>query len=71
MNISSNLSALQSNQDFLNTSANAVAQSTTNRDLDIAKEMTNQIVGQNIQETNVSAIKSQDEMFGSLLDIKV
>ena len=37
---------------------------------DVAKELTNQIVSQNATGVNVSAIKTQDEMLGSLLDIK-
>ncbi len=37
---------------------------------DLAKELTDQIVAQDITEVNVSAIRTQDEMFGSLLDIK-
>jgi len=37
---------------------------------DLAKEMTNQIVAQDATALNVTAIKTQDEMLGSLLDIK-
>ena len=37
---------------------------------DLAKELTDQIVAQDGASVNVSAIKTQDEMFGSLLDIK-
>ena len=37
---------------------------------DLAKELTDQIVAQDGTSANVSAIKTQDEMFGSLLDIK-
>ena len=36
----------------------------------LAKEIPDQIVGQNATEVNVSAIKTQDEMLGTLLDIK-
>jgi len=38
---------------------------------DLSKEMTGQIVVERGIEANVKAIQSQDEMFGSLLDIKV
>lgn len=38
---------------------------------DIAKELTDQIITQDATAVNVTAIKTQDEMFGSLLDIKV
>ena len=41
-----------------------------NSQTDLAKELTDQIVAQNGTGVNVSAIKTQDEMFGSLLDIK-
>jgi len=37
---------------------------------DLNTEMTNQIVIENVQKANVSAIKTQDEMMGSLLDIR-
>ncbi len=37
---------------------------------DISKEIPDQIIAQNATELNVTAIKTQDEMFGSLLDIK-
>jgi flagellar hook protein FlgE len=37
---------------------------------DLAKEMSDQIVAQDVTAVNVTAIKTQDEMLGSLLDIK-
>lgn len=37
---------------------------------DLAKEIPNQIVAQDATAVNVTAIKTQDEMLGSLLDIK-
>ena len=37
---------------------------------DLAKEIPDQIIIDNATSVNVSAIKTQDEMFGSLLDIK-
>ena len=37
---------------------------------DLAKEIPDQIVAGGVAEANVSAIKTQDEMFGTLLDIK-
>ncbi len=37
---------------------------------DLAKELTDQILTQDATAVNVSAIKTQDEMLGSLLDIK-
>ncbi len=36
----------------------------------LAKELTDQIVSQDAVAVNVSAIRTQDEMLGSLLDIK-
>ena len=38
---------------------------------DLAKEIPDQIVIGGVTEANVAAIKTQNEMFGSLLDIKV
>ena len=37
---------------------------------DLSKELPDQIVSQKATEVNVNAIKTQDDMFGSLLDIK-
>ena len=76
MNISNNIASIGFQQDMLNTSAQSIASSTrapTNQDMqrvDLSKEMTNQIVAQNATEANVSTVKTADEMFGSLLDIK-
>ncbi len=37
---------------------------------DLVKELTDQIITQDATAVNVTAIKTQDEMLGSLLDIK-
>ena len=37
---------------------------------DISKEIPDQIIAQDATALNVTAIKTQDEMFGTLLDIK-
>jgi flagellar hook protein FlgE len=100
MNISSNISSINSHQTMMNTTGNNIANSNTdgyipkdtrmsnNADTvvantrvsddngsaksqtDLAKELTDQIVSQDVTELNISAIKTQDEMLGSLLDIK-
>ena len=100
MSISNNISSLQANQTFLNTTANNVANvnsdgfipkdtkitnsgespvANTRRaddtgsarsQTDLAKEIPDQIVAGGVAEVNVAAIKTQDEMFGTLLDIK-
>ena len=41
-----------------------------NSQTDISKEIPDQIIAQNATAFNVAAIKTQDEMFGTLLDIK-
>lgn len=66
MNISSNISAIQTNQSFLNTTAKSIEKQSP----DLAKDMTNLIVAEDVNAVNVVAIKAQDEMLGSLLDIK-
>ena len=100
MNISNNISSIQSHQTMMNTVANNVANVNTDgfvpsstrmsdaggsvtasnakadntgslkSQTDLAKEIPNEIVAQDATAVNVSAIKTQDEMFGSLLDIK-
>ena len=42
----------------------------TKSQTDLAKEIPDQMVAQDATAANVSAIKTQDEMFGTLLDIK-
>ena len=100
MNISSNVSSIQSHQTMMNTNANNVANANTDgfvpsdtrissnegsvsantrkadntgaktSQTDLAKEIPDQIVAQGATAVNVTAIKTQDEMLGSLLDIK-
>ena len=54
------------------TSNTATASDTgsTHSQTNLAKELTQQIIAQDTTSLNVSAIKTQDEMLGSLLDIK-
>ena len=66
MNISNNVSSIQSNQNFLNTTAKSIEKQSG----DVAKDMTNLVIAEDVNAVNVSAIKAQDEMLGSLLDIK-
>lgn len=70
MNIQNNISSLNSYQSTLNTSANNIAKGSANGQTDLAKELTDQIIVQDATEVNATAIKTQDEMLGSLLDIK-
>ena len=37
----------------------------------LSKELTDQITIENVNDANVASIKTQDQMFGSLLDITV
>ena len=66
MNISPNISSIATNQSFLNTTADSIK----NQSGDLAKDMTNLIVAEDVNAVNVTAIKAQDEMLGTLLDIK-
>lgn len=99
--ISSNVSSLQSNQTYMNTSAHNVANVNTDRftpqtttisetqnggtkanttmnlsngseksQTNLVKEITDQIAIEKIAESNIKSIRTQDEMFGSLLDIR-
>lgn len=100
MNISNNISSIQSHQTLLNSSAHNVANVNTDRyvpndtlivengkststhtrkaddngseisQTDLAVEIPDQIVAQDGAAVNVAAVKTQDEMFGTLLDIK-
>lgn len=53
-----------------NTSLASSTGSTTSQ-TDLTKEITDQISIEKVNEANVQAIRTQDQMFGSLLDIKV
>ena len=100
MNISSNISSIQSHQTMMNVNANNIANVNTDRfvpsdtrmsgsdgavsasvrkaddnaslksQTNLTKEIPDQIVAQNAVAFNVSAIKTQDEMLGSLWDMK-
>lgn len=100
MNISSNISSIQSHQMMMGVSANNVANVNTDgfvpsstkisggenfvnatirkadndgslkSQTDLAKEIPDQIVAKEATGLNVTAIKTQDEIFRSLLDIK-
>lgn len=101
MNISSNISSMQANQNLLNNNAHNIANVNTDRSVpnsgktvssengavkaniskatdsgsirsqtDLAKEMSEQIGLSKSTEVNVAAIRTQDEMLGTLLDIK-
>lgn len=101
MNISSNVSSIQSHTAYMNANANNVANINTDgfvptdttlnasegggvtasfsqassngsqaSQTDLSKEMTDQVVIEKAVAANVTAIRTQDEMFGSLLDIK-
>jgi len=100
MSISTNVSALQANQVFMNANANNVANvnsdgfiptdtrmvdeknsvraqtrladdnGSSKSQTDLAKELPDQVIIGGVEKANVAAIKTQDEMFGTLLDIK-
>ena len=66
MNISSNISSIETNQSSLNTTAKYIQ----NQSGDLTKDIPKLIEHEKINAVNVNAIKTQDEMLGSLLDIK-
>ena len=100
MNISANISSIQSHQTMMNVNANNVANvntdgfvpnstvlkdtsdgvsasvregvdnGSTKSQTDLTTEIPQQISIENGVSANVSAIRTQDEMLGSLLDIK-
>ena len=79
MNISANLASIGANQTFLNTTANNIANSNTMQtdsfssqqsQTDLSKEIPNLMVVEGVNALNVSAIKTQDEIVGTLLDTK-
>lgn len=101
MNISNNISSIQSHQTMMNVNANNVANINTDgfipsdtkmsssqnsvvantrqaddtaslkSQTELSKEIPDQIIVQNATAVNVTAIKTQDEMLGSLIDMKV
>lgn len=71
MNISSNISSIQNTQTMMNQSAVNVSNiNNENSQTDLAKEMTDQITFQNTTSADVTAIRTEDEMLGTLLDLK-
>ena len=63
-NISSNGNSTSTNTRLSDNTGSQTSQT------NVAKELTDQIVTEDAVAVNVSAIKTQDEMLGSLLDIK-
>lgn len=60
-------------EDGLNTVApvsNQIENNYTQSNTDLAKEMTNQIISYNVVGANVVSLQTQDEVNGTLLDIK-
>lgn len=70
MNITANTSSIGYQQDLFNQSAKKVSNASTNSKVDLAKELPEQMIIQKSVEANVAAIKSKDEMLGSLLDMR-
>lgn len=70
MNISNNISSIQSQQMAFDKSAQNVSKAAFNPQVDLSKEFSDQIVLKAATEANVSTIKSADGMLGSLLDLK-
>jgi hypothetical protein len=62
MNISNNISSIQIDQNRMNSLA---------QEKDLTKSIPKQINVEKSQEANVTAIRTQDDMLGTLLDIKV
>ncbi len=71
MTISNNIASLQANQTFMNTNANNIANDGSQKSqTNLAKEIPNQVTIAGIEKANVTAIKAQDDVMGTLLDIK-
>jgi len=71
MNISTNVSSISAHQGMLNNSAHNVANASSDKSqTDLAKEIPDQMLIQKTVAANANVIKAQDEMLGSLLDIK-
>jgi flagellar hook protein FlgE len=70
MNISANTSSIQYQQNLFNQSSQKLANASTDPKVDLAKELPEQMVIQKSIEANVATIRADDEMLGSLLDMK-
>ncbi len=69
--MSSNVASIGNQMAWLNTSANNIAKAAVGKgDVDLAKEFTDQINIENGVKANATAIKTEDEMSKTLLDIK-
>ena len=66
MNISANVNAIQFHQGMMDNAA----QKTANQNPEMVKTQTEMIVAEKGQEANTVPIKTQDEMMGTLLDMK-
>ena len=71
MNISTNINSIYNNQSIINTSADRIAQSSMQGSTtDLAQEIPKQMIAQKAVEADAVSIKTQDDVLGTLLDIK-
>jgi flagellar hook protein FlgE len=63
------LGGLNTQQQRFTAAANTIAQAGTGAEVDLAKESVNILTAKTLFKANISVIKTQDQMLGSLLDI--
>lgn len=71
MNITNNVAAIQNNLIKFNESTTKIAKVGVDKNVDLAKEFTDQIIISNAIKANANVIKTSEELFDTLLDIKV
>jgi flagellar hook protein FlgE len=78
MNISNNVNALRNNFEELNNTTKNIKEITLKsieekniEKIDLANQMVDLIEEKRINEANIIAIKTQDDILGTLIDIKV
>lgn len=71
MTLSSNVSSMMTNQNYMNQSAQRVANLNTDQaTTDLSKEMNDQMMIEKNFQSNAVAIKTADELLGSLIDLR-
>lgn len=71
MNINNNVVSIQTNIQKINNSAKNIANISQEKEINLVKEFNEQMISTNAIKNNASVIQTNDELFETLLDLKV
>ena len=69
MDLSIPVAGMSQAQNIVDSSAHEISRASFDNSIDLAKEITNQIIGEGSYKANIQVAKTSDEMMGTLLDM--